>query len=194
MAQSTASPTTIKIDLKDRRLAAFLSWLLPGAGHYYQGRKFKAAIFFVCIFGTYLYGLVLGGGRVVYTPVREGGDQQVFRRFSLEWRQVQFLCQAGVGLPALPALVASQLPENGSLPLTGGRRWFMPPGSAELDELNLKLNRRFELGTVFTMIAGLLNILAICDAYGGPMLPVPKEQKRDEKSDEKADDKYAGTA
>lgn len=31
----------------------------------------------------------------------------------------------------------------------------------------------FELGTVYTMIAGLLNILAICDARWGPLVSLP---------------------
>jgi hypothetical protein len=36
----------------------------------------------------------------------------------------------------------------------------------------------FDLGTVFTMIAGLLNVLVIFDAWGGPLVP---EQKVEEK-------------
>ena len=36
----------------------------------------------------------------------------------------------------------------------------------------------FEIGTVFTVIAGLLNILAIYDAYGGPLIIVPPDDKK----------------
>ncbi len=46
-----------------------------------------------------------------------------------------------------------------------------PPRSTdggELGQWNKNLNRYFELGTVYTMIAGLLNILAIYDALAGP--------------------------
>ena len=39
----------------------------------------------------------------------------------------------------------------------------------------------FDLGTVFTMVAGLLNVLVIFDAWGGPMAPEPN--KTDEKKD-----------
>jgi hypothetical protein len=35
------------------------------------------------------------------------------------------------------------------------------------------MGRNFELGTLYTMIAGLLNVLAIFDAYGGPAFPEP---------------------
>src|SRR3954470_19925530 len=54
------------IHLKDPAFAAFLAWLIPGLGHLYQGRYHKAAIFFICIMGTFIYGLYLGDGRVVY--------------------------------------------------------------------------------------------------------------------------------
>jgi hypothetical protein len=35
----------------------------------------------------------------------------------------------------------------------------------------------YDLGTVFTMIAGLLNVLAIWDAWGGPAVPVTSEEE-----------------
>jgi len=55
---------------------------------------------------------------------------------------------------------------------------YAPPTSIELDDLQNRLHHYFELGTVFTMIAGLLNILAIYDAWGGPVIIVPREKKR----------------
>lgn len=151
---TVADPPESIIDLKNPGWAAFLAWLLPGAGHLYQGRTAKGLIFLICILGTFLYGLYLGQGRVVfvYGPWRP----EMFR-----W---PFLCQLGAGLPALPAVVQAKLPDT---LLFGG--WYMPPlNQFELDQLHKELHRYFELGTVFTMIAGLLNILAIYDAYGGP--------------------------
>ena len=66
-SEATASEdSTVEIDLKDPRLAAFLAWLIPGAGHIYQGRTGKGVLFFVCILGTFFYGLYIGDGRVVY--------------------------------------------------------------------------------------------------------------------------------
>ena len=38
-------------------LAAVFAWLLPGAGHYYLGRRGRAAVFF----GIVVAGLVMGG-------------------------------------------------------------------------------------------------------------------------------------
>jgi hypothetical protein len=37
-----------------------------------------------------------------------------------------------------------------------------------------QLGGYYDLGTVFTMIAGLLNVLAIWDAWGGPATPITK--------------------
>src|SRR3989304_2264410 len=62
---SFASAPALDIDLKDPRLAAFLAWLVPGLGHLYQGRRGKGVLFFVCIVGTFVYGLYVGGGRGV---------------------------------------------------------------------------------------------------------------------------------
>ena len=38
-----------EINLKNRYFAAVLAFLVPGAGHYYQGRRNKAYLFAVCI-------------------------------------------------------------------------------------------------------------------------------------------------
>ena len=93
------SEINTEIDLKDPRLAAFLAWLVPGLGHIYQGRTGKGVLFFVCILGTFFYGLYIGQGRVVYAST----ENLLSRRFLNErW---QYVCQLGVGLPALPALV-----------------------------------------------------------------------------------------
>jgi hypothetical protein len=46
----------------------------------------------------------------------------------------------------------------------------------DLDRAHLLLGSRFELGVVFTMIAGLLNILAIYDALEGPAYEIEDEE------------------
>ncbi len=169
------------IELKDPRLAAFLAWLLPGLGHLYQGRTGKGILFFVCIVGTFLYGLYLGDGRVVYasTPILT------------RW---QFLCQVGVGLPALPAVVQKIRADNNEPPLFGDN-FMRPPHMQgdfrsrdasgnevnhpdELAKWNHDYSDMFEMGTVYTVIAGLLNILVIFDAYGGPLVILAPEDKK----------------
>jgi hypothetical protein len=190
--KSVPDENTMEIELKDPRLAAFLAWLVPGLGHLYQGRTGKGVLFFVCIVGTFIYGLCIGQGRVVYASTED-----VFSRGFLErW---QYLCQVGVGLPALPALVQRERIQDQKPPFIHDQFMrppykFPPQGSDaftstdnagntvyhpdELAKWNYDLGDLFELGTVFTVIAGLLNILAIYDAYGGPLIIPPPEDKK----------------
>jgi len=255
-----------RISLKDPWIAALLAFLIPGAGHLYQGRMFKSALYSVCILGTFLYGMALGDWKVTYYS-REPGHT-TYGYFS----------QVMVGLPALPALIQARRfasPENesthtldgplsaeftglmvnlteegdtiggaisgtvqlqpeqgdfgpivrgtfsgtfsgsdgeqpielelsepfylekpiaasphrnlqcdiisqndGQLRATGRieggisrgvSNWFeVPMDSADLNHLNGKLGKTYELALVYTWIAGLLNILAIWDALEGP--------------------------
>jgi hypothetical protein len=45
----------------------------------------------------------------------------------------------------------------------------------ELARWHRDLKAYFELGTLYTMIAGLLNVLVIYDAYAGPVFLMPEE-------------------
>lgn len=184
-----------KVELKDPGLAAFLAWLIPGLGHFYQQRWAKGIIFFVLILGTFAYGCYLGGdsqvgwGRVVYVTWRKD-DQR--------WH---YFCQLPVGLAAVPAIVQANRIRNNKPPIWGG---FMAPPVPEdqekpethltqptLSTLNYHLHHFFELGTVYTMIAGLLNVLAIYDAWGGPFWAEPR--KRKETGDEQEDGEESGS-
>lgn len=156
------------LNLRNRKLAAVLAWLIPGAGHYYQRRYFKSAIFFICILSTYFLGFFIGGQRCVYASWN-GGEKR--------W---QFLLQAGVGIPAMPAaLQAWRGPD--AKPLWGG---FMaaPRNALDLDLWHFDTASGFDMGTLYTMIAGLLNYMVIFDAYAGP-LPPPAPKKREKKRD-----------
>jgi hypothetical protein len=67
---------------------------------------------------------------------------------------------------------------------------FRPTDTDQLGYWNRELGSFFDLGTVFTMIAGLLNVLAIWDAWGGPAQPAPKvENKKDDKDKSKEAEK-----
>ena len=109
------------------------------------------------------------------------------------------------GSPAFPALIQAQRFRNEGLRLAAEERarngqeyfsdWFMAPPQVsnpanqndhadELDRIQYRLNRFFELGTVYTMIAGLLNVLAIYDAWGGPAYSEPVEKRKPEEEDD----------
>lgn len=197
-AQASAEP--LEIELKDPWLAAFLAWLVPGLGHIYQGRFGKGILFFICILGTFVFGLVIAEGKVVYASGTNPFSRP--RQFFERWH---YVCQVGVGLAALPAYVQTWRMEHGKQPLFGydnfvlrpplrqpiaAMREFTSPDGAgstvrhpnELAKWNYDLGDMFEMGTVFTVIAGLLNILAIYDAHGGPLvIPSPEEKKKDSK-------------
>jgi TM2 domain-containing membrane protein YozV len=157
------------VDLKDPVVAAILGWMIPGLGHLYQGRTGKGLLFMICILSTFFFGLFISDGKAVYAWWSPD-----------DWR-LPYLCQLGVGLPATPALVQSYLVRNGKAPLFGGV--MAPPvDSRELDSWYKELNRYLELGIVYTMIAGLLNVLAIYDAWGGPVQL--EEQAREKRPQE----------
>ena len=172
-AGSTAPEDLIEIDLKEPWIAGLLALVLPGLGHIYQGRTAKGILFFVCVFGTFIYGLYLGGGKVVYAHVPW---EQQFR-----W---QSYCQMGVGLATAPMFIQKNRVMDDREPLFNG--FMAPPDRGpvpipddsgkmtkqpnELAAWTVKLHPFFELGTVFTMVAGLLNVLVVCDAAGGPLI------------------------
>ena len=277
---TATAPGTPAFRSRNRYLAAFLAYLIPGLGHLYQGRTFKGLLYAVCILGTFFVGVRIGEGKVVY----------------LDWhperRTYAYMCQFWAGAPALPPLMHNHLRSKdgleynrlfqpltskfegtlrnlapgqnvpdlgnevfvqgtvefipaepladafhwdvkiqgtiqskaGEFPLTGKlirvlldpqiapgpqryfegeldgelklpapgllsgkftgaipRPWWDSYGAplqdrkfwgsdrpTDLERVHMELASRFELGVVYTMIAGLLNILAIYDALEGP--------------------------
>jgi hypothetical protein len=148
------------IELRDPHIAALLAWLVPGLGHIYQRRTGKGLLFMVCILSTFFYGLFIGQGRVVYASWRP------------ETRRLHYLLQVCTGIPAFPALIQAvaarpMYPNINPEKLPFGT-FMAPPTLSDLDDLQRRLHRFFELGSIYTMIAGLLNVLVIYDAWGGP--------------------------
>lgn len=162
----------VEVDLKNPWLAALWAWLWPGAGHLYQGRYSKGLLFMVFILVTYFWGLAIGDGHVVYAS---------FKKSDIRY---PYICQVGVGLPALPALVQRHRVMNGKEPLFGSdimappRQPVIEHDHDQLAQWHADSGFYFELGTLYTMVAGLLNVLAIYDAHSGPVFTVP-EKKRD---------------
>lgn len=178
------------VDLRNRPLAAFFAWLVPGAGHFYQGRYTKGGIFFVCILSAWILGFALGGGHVVYASWQPGDKR---------WH---YLLQAGAGAVAMPALVQGNLmkkatrngrTDNEYEPYWGGFMAppFRPVIESEADEVSAWYAEKgagYEMGTWYTVIAGLLNILVIYDAYGGPLaVPISGRRKGEEEESSESD-------
>lgn len=179
-----------RIDLKNRPLAAFLAWLMPGAGHFYQGRYTKGSLYFVCIMTTWILGFALGGGHVVYASWQPGDKR---------WH---YFLQAGVGAAALPALIQGnemrKMTRNGETIKSYEPKWggFMAPPfrpvvedwTDEVSAWYAEFGAGYEMGTWYTMIAGLLNILVIYDAYSGPLaVPISGRKKKEDEADDNGD-------
>ncbi|MCA9078735.1 MAG: hypothetical protein KDA93_27170 [Planctomycetaceae bacterium] len=268
-----------EVNLKDPLIAAALAYLVPGLGHLYQGRLFKAAIYSVCILSLFGYGLWLSGGKIFQYRSEPGKPRTEL---------LSFVAQCGVGLPGLFAInqgrryrrsgdqVTSSLSEplsssfqgkiqvqqgdqdiaeemtgtiafspavgqfgdptivgrvTGTLAngqsvdymLAEGTRlgpavrnsprrmvsadiveeengrtvrigrledasiprsfwnWFAVPLShSEDQDLHRELGKYHELALVFTMIAGLLNVLAVWDAFDGPAYGYGLDTETDE--------------
>ncbi len=147
------------IPLKNRYLAALLAWMVPGLGHFYQGRMGKGALYAASILSLFFVGLALGDWRIVYWRwVSPLADSEHFC--------FAYLGQFFAGLAALPALIQATLGYYGH----EATLWSFEaePSQNELFGLYPKLGRLVEVGSLYTTVAGLLNILAIYDAFEGP--------------------------
>jgi hypothetical protein len=279
-----------EVNLRDPWLAAVLAWLVPGLGHLYQRRYFKAAVYSVCILGLWGWGMQISGWRINQAPTNRPGVPRS-KTFS-------FLAQAGVGAPAAYAWyqakrynsgagqAVTSLPGDGeltarfegtlyvqrggedieqqvrgtlSVATTQGRfgdltligrfvgtdqnghpvevdlgegtelgpvlqasrergvyapviegsgdravrlgtlqgtiprrfwDWFQAPlDEVEEQALHRELGKLHELALVFTWIAGLLNMLAVWDAFEGPAYGYGLRDETDDDADDKADEK-----
>ncbi|MEM9825113.1 MAG: DUF6677 family protein [Planctomycetota bacterium] len=164
-----------QIDLRNRSLAALLAWAIPGLGHAYQQRYRKAGTFFVAIMSLWIFGFAVGGEHVVYASWQPGDKR---------WH---FAFQAGAGAVAIPAIIQGRKMNQYTDRQTGGTRpdyrpvrWlgdlmappFRPVRDEAADQVAAWYSTKgagYEMGTWYTVIAGLLNILVIYDAYGGPL-------------------------
>ena len=196
----------LTVDLRNPYLAALLAWLIPGAGHFYQRRRAKGALFCICILSTFLFGLGLGRGRVVYAS---------FQSEDFRW---QFVPQLACGAVTFPALAQKMVTQDGGDPMwvlcerfpanhpnsdlrfskitaenqdqklndaTLKDGFMAPPSGPKLARGNDALSKwhfdyrhDFEMGTLFTVVAGLLNLMAIYDAFVGPAILTRSQKNR----------------
>jgi hypothetical protein len=145
--------TDPRIDLRNPLLAALLAFLFPGAGHVYQRRYFKAAIYSICVLGIYFWGCSLGEAKAVHFRWDEKPEPGHARQ-----KTIGYLAQVGVGLPALPALV-QQMRHVGQHEIDD---LDLPPGEV-LEEIDAEFTgnmEHFTLGhaAVTGQISGVVRI------------------------------------
>jgi len=169
----------LPIDLRNPYTAGLLAWLLPGLGHYYQRRYPKALIFFLCIMPTFLVGCALASGPEV------GIARNIY--WSWRWKKgdtrAWWLAQASLGPAAIPSVLQAWRINSGQPPMFG--QFMAPPqlhhGDASgvppvLDVVRQKLPH-YELANYLVVIAGLMNLLVIFDAIGGPFIGLVAKAK-----------------
>ncbi|MCC6907466.1 MAG: hypothetical protein IT430_05950 [Phycisphaerales bacterium] len=136
-------------DARFNFLAPVLAWLVPGLGHWVLGHRRRARLIFTGIAAMYFSGLLIGGLDIVD------------RRGDPLWYAGQFL--AGPITPAIDLWRS---------------RHFTP------DSPSAKVNHAYpvpsfahanEIPTLFTTVAGMLNLLAILD-----VLVLPRQRASDE--------------
>lgn len=178
------------IDLGRPAVAALLSWLVPGLGQLVQGRTLKGGLFMGSLLAALVTGLWLGEGRVVYASWRPGDTRLAFlgqagigavavpavlQALALDGPLRQPLGASPWFAPPLrsgqvvsPAYAARLQRAEPGIEFAGGG----PPARCVVDQLSLwhaRLGRGFDIGTLYTVIAGMLNLLVVFDAWAGPL-------------------------
>jgi hypothetical protein len=124
-------------------LVALAGWLVPGAGYWLIGERIRAMTVGVTILLVFTMGILIAGIRVVQAPDMSAPGNSAQRVLTRPWFIGQVL-MGPVGLGS--AYVADQLAH-----------------SAKYRNIEAKA-RLAEIGTLYTAVAGMLNLLTVIDA------------------------------
>ncbi|HKQ99918.1 MAG TPA: DUF6677 family protein [Pyrinomonadaceae bacterium] len=117
-------------------LMGLLAWAVPGAGHFFQGRWVRGLVVASAVVGMFLIGLLFGGHLFGLSGGGEGSS----------------------ALLQLPPMIANL--GSGILYLLC---WAGNTGFSDAAEYARRAT--FEYGNTFLLVAGLLNYLAMLDAF-----------------------------
>ena len=124
-------------------LVALAGWIVPGAGYWLIGHRTRAVTVGVTILLVFVLGILISGIRVVQAPDMSGSGNVMQRVLTRPWFIGQVLIgPVGIG----SAYISDQLAH-----------------SSEYANIEAKA-RLAEIGTLYTAIAGMLNLLTIIDA------------------------------
>jgi hypothetical protein len=149
----------------------------------YQGRVGKGLLFAACIYSLFFYGQALGSGTVMIDGREQHVSSNVYlpdtahkanpwgapgRFIANLYNRPHFAGQLWVGVAAWPALwqYATYDERQEADPLLG--TYQRTPKETVLNQLQNESDKTWDLGWVFTVIAGVLNIMVIYDALAGP--------------------------
>ena len=157
-------------------IGAILSYLVPGLGQISQGRYAKGLMFLVCLYSLFFYGMYLGKFQNVYLPDYHPDEKKSsLNRLSQDiYARFQFIGQFPIGMAVWPAIYQYRVydPNAQKVPFNGFMR---APSLEEINDLQRNSDKTFDLAWVYTVIAGVLNVLVIYDALAGPAFREPKK-------------------
>jgi hypothetical protein len=156
--------------------AALLSYLVPGLGQMVQGRIAKGLLFLVCLYGLFFAGMAMGKWRNVYivdTAKDAAGDWEnnpfhLPRGVANLYNRLHYVGQFWIGVAAWPAIWQYNhlpVPSEESSPFLHN---FERMPSREEANATQREGKLPDIAWVYTVIAGVLNILVIYDAFAGP--------------------------
>lgn len=129
--------------------AAVAAWLIPGMGHILAGHTKRGTILLFCIGGLYLVGLLVGGISIVHARNADGTLRPWY-----------------LGQSLIAPSIAIEYTHDKLRARTEGAD---PSPYDETIAFEPAYGRAAEVGTLYTALAGLLNLLAIIDiAYREP--------------------------
>lgn len=184
MSTTTAEPNKIAIPTPNRidPAAALLTYLIPGLGQLVQGRLSKGLVFFVCVYGLFFYGQYLGQSRNVFlgdTVTVAQQSSKLPRLLINLYNRPQFLGQFWIGMAAWPAIYhyvndpPVESPDHlATIERIDSLGWLQRSQIAlpesKINDFQRDGDKRWDLGWVYTVIAGVMNLLVIFDALAGP--------------------------
>jgi hypothetical protein len=150
-----------------------LSFIIPGLGQIYQGRIGKGLLFMVSLLGMFTLGQAMGNWQNVYIikgPPGAGapGALRTLNVFGGRW---QYAGQFWIGAAAWPAIwQVFREPDPPGVAPSFWREFQKEPDENKVNEFLVNSDKTPDLGWVYTVIAGMLNLLVMYDAYAGPMI------------------------
>jgi hypothetical protein len=134
-------------------LVALVGWLVPGAGYLLIGQWARGITAGTTIITLFVLGLLIGGMRVIDVPGYDDGGRQRYRdgRWALIASPVGELAHKPWYVPQILAGPITLASGVGSLSLARGG---IDPSQARIRDI----------GTLYTAVAGMLNLMTLIDA------------------------------
>ena len=189
---SASLPSPRNLDIA----AAFLSYLIPGLGQFAQGRFSKSLLFFVGVYGLFFYGMALGQWHNVYLAdtARQVPGRARLTSLAIDlYNRPQFVGQFWIGAAAWPAIyhywndppvnsIEHRRMADNLDNVSWWKRFQFALPEDQINRLQRDGDKRWDLGWVYTVIAGVLNVLVILDALAGPAFLASRDEEKEGQS------------